>query len=776
MRLNLSHEQTIRGGAKPIQSNVHKTTVNNTIFRIVTKGLYIRPIEAIVREICTNALDGHIAAGTPEVPFDVTLPSVLNPYFIVRDYGISMDNDTVFNVYAVLGESTKNATSNSIGGWGVGGKSPAAYSDTFFITTYKDGVRRIYQSSCLQNSTPLELLLQGFTDQKDGVEVKIPIKSEDFRRFIKAAESQIAPFDVKPNILSGLSTDSEFKYQYDLTKAKTFNITPNLYLPDDSGELVKSPVKTPVYIDCTNDKLAVRMGCVVYPINVTSEFFEQYDEKLKAIKDISGSYNFLIDLPVDTVDIKPSREDLDYTERTNAVLTAVISSLYKHYLKQAISIAFQARLLPSNDAIQHIFNNSSGDGMIKYIMNKYSTKPDFSDVRMKYARIPEKFSQYIYQTKSDFNKDRHLPFEFSVCDGTTTKKISNSDVKFWYTISRSITLIKRSTGYIKKFNYWSNEGELPESGLVNKHNVSRGVSYSRESMLYTKRDFLVNGSSHKYIVINDDELDDAVTFLEKIFQHVEVVELEDLPKKIKELNRSSNQYNALRYMDTNVYTFEGKKENYNESGYYSISYLKNRCEQLVDKFDNETVFTIHDSMHMDKSVLSSLCKYHKINVVIFDLPDSFSCRVLKSKNVKFIPLETIINTMLGKITNEVNAEWKQQLIKRFEYTYVHDKLSYSSKLKAISTVRQVRDYFFKFAPKFAEKPEYCVLASKLLTVKDRFYLEREAERVVERMEKRLKLLLNRRPTLALIDNYTDDPLIVELFKLNFKGFNPDANK
>jgi hypothetical protein len=72
MRLNLSHEQTIRGGAKPIQSNVHKTTVNNTIFRIVTKGLYIRPIEAIVREICTNALDGHIAAGTPEVPFDVT--------------------------------------------------------------------------------------------------------------------------------------------------------------------------------------------------------------------------------------------------------------------------------------------------------------------------------------------------------------------------------------------------------------------------------------------------------------------------------------------------------------------------------------------------------------------------------------------------------------------------------------------------------------------------------------------------------------------------------
>ena len=121
MLLNVAADKAIKGGSKPLDSRKQKSSLNNTIFRIVTSGLYIRPIEAIVRELCTNALDGHLNANKADVPFDVHLPNKLEPYFIVRDYGCSMSKDTMFDIYGVLGESTKNTSSKEIGGWGVGG-------------------------------------------------------------------------------------------------------------------------------------------------------------------------------------------------------------------------------------------------------------------------------------------------------------------------------------------------------------------------------------------------------------------------------------------------------------------------------------------------------------------------------------------------------------------------------------------------------------------------------------------------------------------------------
>jgi len=38
--------------------------------------------------------------------------------FIVRDYGNSMDKDTIANVYAKMGKSDKRSGNNEMGGWG----------------------------------------------------------------------------------------------------------------------------------------------------------------------------------------------------------------------------------------------------------------------------------------------------------------------------------------------------------------------------------------------------------------------------------------------------------------------------------------------------------------------------------------------------------------------------------------------------------------------------------------------------------------------------------
>lgn len=775
MRLNLSHEKTIRGGRAPIESNVHKTSINNTIFRIVTKGLYIRPIEAIVREICTNALDGHIAAGKADAPFDVTLPSTMSPYFIVRDYGISMDNETVFNVYAVLGESTKNETSNSIGGWGVGGKSPAAYTDTFFITTYKDGVRRIYQSSCLQNSSPLELLLEGATEEKDGVEVKIPVKTEDFQRFINAAETQLSPFDVKPNIISDVFVEDKFNYDFNLEKAETLTINPNIYVPDDTGELVRSNNDTTVYLECTKHILAVRMGCVVYPINVTSEYFEQYEKKLDAIKLISGKSRFLIDLPVDTVDIKPSREDLDYTERTNIVLTILMNSLYKYYFKQVISIAYKARNLPTNQAIKYIFDNSISMDMTKYIMQNYKTKPDFSDERMLYVEVPFAFRDLVREKLREFTSERGTSFDFSVCDGEKTKRMSSSDARFWYTISRSITLIKRDKGYIKKLNYWSNEGDLPESGLVSKYLVNH-ASYSMHTKArnFLKSNYLKNGDYDSYIVVNDDQLTEVQPLLEQLFQHVEVVELEDLPKQAKERNRQSNQANSNRYITIRGYLADGNYTDLNRNGRYAISAIKDICEDIKSKYDEEIVFTLRER-GFDHNYLKELCQYHGINVIMFDLPDGVTQKLLVSKNVNFHPFEYVLKTMKDSLPKSFLAELKAQMLEQHSYKYFKEYICYRDSFKNLIANSLIKSHFFKFVPDAPSEVEYTTIATGLVTNKEHKYLDEEAKRLYKRTKKRFEKLCQYRPTLSLIDNYSEDEVVIELLKLNFKGFNPDAN-
>jgi HSP90 family molecular chaperone len=66
---------------------------NGNIFDILSNKIYERPIEAIVREVYSNAIDANIAAKSTG-GIKVTLPSSGNPVLIIEDNGItSTEND-----------------------------------------------------------------------------------------------------------------------------------------------------------------------------------------------------------------------------------------------------------------------------------------------------------------------------------------------------------------------------------------------------------------------------------------------------------------------------------------------------------------------------------------------------------------------------------------------------------------------------------------------------------------------------------------------------------
>ena len=102
-------------------------------FKILSAGLYANKIRAIIRELTTNALDSHTAAGTTR-PVDVHLPSSLEPRFSVRDYGTGLDHDEVTNIYTTYFESTKTNSNDFVGALGLGSKTPFSYTDNFTVT------------------------------------------------------------------------------------------------------------------------------------------------------------------------------------------------------------------------------------------------------------------------------------------------------------------------------------------------------------------------------------------------------------------------------------------------------------------------------------------------------------------------------------------------------------------------------------------------------------------------------------------------------------------
>lgn len=137
--------------------------VNNSselsVFFLLSSTLYKDPYRAIVRELVSNAIDASKRIGTNE-PVVLHVPKTLtdiNNEFYVQDFGIGMSLEQVINIYGNYFASSKQNDSNSIGGFGLGGKTPFIYVkdslDGFKLetTSPEDGVRRTFMFYMVKN-------------------------------------------------------------------------------------------------------------------------------------------------------------------------------------------------------------------------------------------------------------------------------------------------------------------------------------------------------------------------------------------------------------------------------------------------------------------------------------------------------------------------------------------------------------------------------------------------------------------------------------------------
>lgn len=268
----------------------------------ILSGLYADPVKALIRELSVNANESHKASGNKE-PIKITLPSQSGPALIIRDEGLGLTLEEFEKLMASYGSSGEyKSTSNEYtGGFGLGCKAPAAYTDQWTVTCRKEGRRWILACFKDEFGVPaFDVLEESETDDRNGVEIKIPVKSGDIERFRARAIEVFQDFTIKPTVVNATKEELEDLHRIVPTVASDKNW--RMYDREDE------------------DSSYVIMGDVRYPINYGNF---KLPDKLA----IANQLHLTFDIEVGGVQVAPSREALMYTPMTIKRLTAEIDKV-----------------------------------------------------------------------------------------------------------------------------------------------------------------------------------------------------------------------------------------------------------------------------------------------------------------------------------------------------------------------------------------------------------------------------------------------------------------
>jgi hypothetical protein len=183
-----------------IKTSGFKIRTTAKAFQILSSNIYTNKIEAVVREISCNAVDAHVAAKN-EGPFDVHLPTFIEPFFAVRDYGTGLSEEDVLEIYTTYFSSTKNNSNEYIGALGLGSKSPFAVAESFNVVSFFKGFKSTYNCYKDENGEPqIAVISSSETYEPDGLYVKVQVKPSEIDLYNEAASRVFRWFSKIPNI------------------------------------------------------------------------------------------------------------------------------------------------------------------------------------------------------------------------------------------------------------------------------------------------------------------------------------------------------------------------------------------------------------------------------------------------------------------------------------------------------------------------------------------------------------------------------------------------
>lgn len=204
------------------KTNAFSIQVNENAFVILSDKLYQDKELAVVREYISNAYDIHIQTSNL-VPCEINIPDKTNPVFEVRDFGTGLSEEDIHRLFCTYFASNKNETNEQIGGFGLGCKSGFAYSESFSVTSWFNGIKTNYIMTKMGN-TPTCITGKSYpSDEPSGLKISIPVdESFRFARVIPTVLDGFPRWFIPPQIRSTLHAESLVE-RY-LKKNKDFNV------------------------------------------------------------------------------------------------------------------------------------------------------------------------------------------------------------------------------------------------------------------------------------------------------------------------------------------------------------------------------------------------------------------------------------------------------------------------------------------------------------------------------------------------------------------------
>lgn len=290
-------------------------------FHILSSSLYKHQTLAMVREVLSNAVDAHTDAQVTD-PVEVTVD---DEYFTVVDKGKGIPPDLIKPIYGTYGSGTKRNDTNAIGGFGLGCKSPFAYTDNFEVTSCYDGTKTIYRmskGSKVSNGKPsIITILSVPCGEETGITVRIPIHDKD--------------------IMSIRRMVTSLTYLGELKVVLNEELKPTMGMSLDTGSYTFSnenqlPIMLDYISNLSNSTMFVRYANILYPLpELTADVPSEYELVLRKIMNfcamlnqrIYGIYRIVIQAAPNTLSVQPSRESLSETAFTYQSLTKLLTSV-----------------------------------------------------------------------------------------------------------------------------------------------------------------------------------------------------------------------------------------------------------------------------------------------------------------------------------------------------------------------------------------------------------------------------------------------------------------
>jgi hypothetical protein len=282
------------------------------ILNILRTKIYKDPIMAIAREVTCNARDAHREVGHAGRAIEIQFPNQWEKNLCIQDFGPGISPQRMEEVFVNFGSSTKRSDNVQTGGFGLGAKTPFAYSDSFTVITVVDGLKYTY-TAYIDETQVGKMDMLGApvnTDERNGTSICIAISKNDKQTFVDYIMASTKHWKVKP-LLKGLDPAPAYP------KIETIYSGTDWVLPD------RASVSNSDRYGYRTTRSAALVDGIEYPLD--ADALVNATRLQKSVLETG----FFLSFDVGELSLSASRDNLHYCDKTQAKILDKIDVLIK---------------------------------------------------------------------------------------------------------------------------------------------------------------------------------------------------------------------------------------------------------------------------------------------------------------------------------------------------------------------------------------------------------------------------------------------------------------